>query len=67
METTNYQLILEKLESKASLKQAIYRNTVDVFAIAKKSLSKLASRLYQDYTVKEPVRYLGGTLQNSRF
>lgn len=53
-ETDNYQLILGKLESKASLKQEIYRNTMDVFAIAKKVMSKLASRLHQDYTVKDP-------------
>lgn len=53
-ELTNYQLILEKLENRASLKQEIYRNTVDVFAIAKKALSKLASRLHQDYTQKDP-------------
>lgn len=53
-ETTSYQLILGKLESKASLKQEVYRNTVDVFAIAKKALSKLGSKLHQDYTVKDP-------------
>lgn len=53
-ETTNYQLILSKLESKASLKQEIYRNTVDVFAVAKKALSKIASRLHQDYHAKDP-------------
>lgn len=53
-ETNNYQLILGKLETKASLKQEIYRNTVDVFALAKKTMSKLASRLHQDYTVKDP-------------
>lgn len=52
--TNNYQLILGKLESKASLKQEIYRNTVDVFAVAKKAMSKLASRLHQDYTEKDP-------------
>jgi hypothetical protein len=54
MEDTNYQLILSKLESKASLKQEIYRNTVDVFAVAKKALSKIASRLHQDYHAKDP-------------
>jgi len=53
-ETDNYQLILNKLESKASLKQEIYRKTIDVFAIAKKALSKMASRLHQDYTQKDP-------------
>ena len=53
-EVNNYQLILGKLENRASLKQEIYRNTVDVFAVAKKSLSKLASRLHQDYTQKDP-------------
>ncbi len=53
-ETTNYQLILSKLESKASLKQEIYRNTIDVFAVAKKALSKIASRLHQDYHAKDP-------------
>lgn len=53
-ETTNYQLILSKLESKASLKQEIYRNTIEVFAVAKKALSKIASRLHQDYHAKDP-------------
>ncbi|WP_461790916.1 hypothetical protein [Pedobacter sp.] len=53
-ETTNYQLILSKLESKASLKQEIYRNTIDVFAVAKKALSKIASRLHKDYHAKDP-------------
>ncbi|SOD13272.1 hypothetical protein [Pedobacter xixiisoli] len=53
-QTDNYQLILNKLDNKASLKQEIYRNTVDVFAAAKKALSKLASRLHQDYTVNNP-------------
>ncbi len=52
--TTNYQLILQKLENRASLKQKIYRNTVDVFAITKKVLSKLASRLHQDYSLSDP-------------
>ncbi|MFN0289974.1 hypothetical protein [Pedobacter helvus] len=51
---SNYQQILGKLESKASLKQEIYRNTVDVFAVAKKALSKLASALHQDYSQKDP-------------
>lgn len=54
METSNYQLILQKLETKASLKQQIYRNTVDVFASTKKALSKLGSRLHQDYTLSDP-------------
>ncbi|RYF22316.1 MAG: hypothetical protein EOO42_09000 [Flavobacteriales bacterium] len=54
MEINNYQLILGKLETRASLKQEIYRNTVEVFAIAKKAMSKLASCLYQDYTAKDP-------------
>jgi hypothetical protein len=53
-ETTNYQLILSRLESKASLKQEVYRNTIDVFAVAKKALSKIASRLHQDYHAKDP-------------
>jgi hypothetical protein len=52
--TNNYQLILGRLETKASLKQGIYRNTVDVFAVAKKAMSKLASRLHQDYIEKDP-------------
>ncbi|MCJ0743061.1 hypothetical protein [Pedobacter montanisoli] len=53
-ENSNYNQILEKLESKASIKQEIYRNTVEVFALAKKVLSKTASRLHQDYSVKDP-------------
>ncbi len=51
---TNYKHILERLKNKASLKQEIYRNTIEVFGIAKKSLSKLASKLHQDYTLKDP-------------
>lgn len=54
MEQSNYNLILQKLEEKASLKQQIYRNTMDVFALTKKAMSKLASKLHQDYTVKNP-------------
>ncbi|RZL46064.1 MAG: hypothetical protein EOP00_16165 [Pedobacter sp.] len=50
----NYQEILNKLESKASLKQAIYRSTAEVFSLTKVILSKIASRLYQDYTAKDP-------------
>lgn len=53
-EETNYQQIIGNLECKASLKQEIYRNTLEAFGIAKKSLSKLASRLYHDYTLKDP-------------
>lgn len=50
----NYQEILNKLESKASLKQAIYRSTTEVFSLSKGILSKIASRLHQDYTAKDP-------------
>lgn len=50
----NYQEILKKLESRASLKQAIYRSTAEVFGLTKTILSKIAARLYQDYTVKDP-------------
>ncbi len=54
MEDSNYQRILDKLECKASLKQEIYRNTLEVFGLAKKALSKLSSRLYHDYNAKDP-------------
>ncbi|WP_199119030.1 hypothetical protein [Pedobacter sp. ASV28] len=54
MEQTNYKQILGTLKSKASLKQEIYRNTIDVFALAKKVLSKIASNLHQDYSIKDP-------------
>jgi hypothetical protein len=50
----NYQEILNTLESKASLKQAIYRSTAEVFSLSKVILSKIASRLHQDYTIKDP-------------
>lgn len=50
----NYKEILSKLESKASLKQAIYRSTAEVFGLTKTILSKIAARLYQDYTLKDP-------------
>jgi hypothetical protein len=50
----NYKEILSKLESKASLKQAIYRSTTEVFGLTKAILSKIGAKLYQDYTVKDP-------------
>jgi len=50
----NYQEILNKLASKASLKQAIYRSTAEVFGAMKSVLSKIAAKLYQDYTAKDP-------------
>ncbi len=50
----NYQEILQQLKCKASLKQEIYRNTIEVFGLAKKVVSKLSSRLHQEYTVKDP-------------
>jgi hypothetical protein len=50
----NYKEILSKLEGKASLKQAIYRSTAEVFGLTKGILSKIATRLYQDYTIKDP-------------
>ncbi|TKC06777.1 hypothetical protein FA048_16380 [Pedobacter polaris] len=50
----NYKEILNKLESKASLKQAIYRSTAEVFSLSKVILSKIASKLHQDYTAKDP-------------
>ena len=50
----NYKEILNKLESKASLKQAIYRSTAEVFAVTKKILSGTASKLHTDYTQKDP-------------
>ncbi|MDQ7949168.1 MAG: hypothetical protein REI78_04830 [Pedobacter sp.] len=50
----NYKEILDKLENKASLKQAIYRSTAEVFGQTKAILSKIAAKLYQDYTIKDP-------------
>jgi len=50
----NYQEILNKLASKASLKQAIYRSTAEVFGSMKGVLSKIAAKLYQDYNTKDP-------------
>jgi len=49
----NYQEILSKLASKASLKQSIYRSTAEVFALTKTVLSKLGSKLHHDYTSKD--------------
>jgi hypothetical protein len=54
MEDENYKEILEKLERKASLKQAIYRSSSEVFGLMKTVLSRIASKLYQDYTSKDP-------------
>lgn len=53
-EKDNYKVILEQLECKASLKQEIYRNTVEIFGLAKKAVSKLSSRLHQEYTLRDP-------------
>lgn len=53
MNTENYVKILSEFEQKASLKQAIYRNTADIFAALKIQLSKMATRLKQDYTSKD--------------
>jgi len=50
----NYKEILSKLESKASLKQAIYRSTAEVFGLTKTILSKIAAKLHHDYTSKDP-------------
>jgi hypothetical protein len=55
----NYQLILNKLESKASLKQSIYRSSAEVFGLMKSILSKMAAKLYQDYTAKDPFVEVG--------
>jgi len=54
MQDEKYSEILNKLETRASLKQEIYRNTMEVFSMTKKALSKIASRLHQDYTLKDP-------------
>lgn len=53
MDTENYLRILTEFEHKASLKQAIYRNTAEVFDLLKKQLSKTASRLKHDYSAKD--------------
>lgn len=50
----NYKEILGKLESKASLKQAIYRSTAEVFGLTKTILAKIAAKLHTDYTQKDP-------------
>ncbi len=54
MNKDNYSKILNEFESKASLKQAIYRNTTEVFALLKKQLFKVAARLQNDYSAKDP-------------
>lgn len=54
MQEENYKEILNKLEHKASLKQAIYRSSSEVFGQMKTALSRIASSLYQDYTTKDP-------------
>ena len=53
MEIENYQKILAELENKASLKQAIYRNTTEVFGLLKKQLYKIAMKLQVDYGQKD--------------
>lgn len=54
MDTDNYSKILSEFENKASLKQAIYRNTTETFALLKKQLFKIAAKLQSDYTAKDP-------------
>lgn len=54
MDQDNYGKILAEFESKASLKQAIYRNTTVVFGLLKKQLFKVAAKLQSDYTTKDP-------------
>lgn len=53
MDTENYLRILSEFENRSSTKQAIYRNTADVFDLLKKQLSKIAVRLKHDYTSKD--------------
>jgi len=54
MQEDNYKEILSKLESKASLKQTIYRSTAEVFGLTKTILSGIAAKLHRDYTIKDP-------------
>ncbi len=54
MDKTNHQQILDLLKNKSSIKQEIYRNTLEVFGLIKKVLSKTASNLHQDYSLKDP-------------
>lgn len=54
MEGSNYQDILTRLAEKASLKQEIFRNTKEVFGVAKKALSKIAAKLRSDYSQQDP-------------
>ncbi|WP_316753388.1 hypothetical protein [Pedobacter gandavensis] len=53
MDTENYAKILIELKNKASLKQAIYRNTTEVFELLKKQLIATAGRLKHDYQSKD--------------
>ncbi|RZK48556.1 MAG: hypothetical protein EOO99_09550 [Pedobacter sp.] len=54
MQDENYSEILTRLADKASLKQALYRSTLEVFGTMKTLLSKIATRMHQDYGVKDP-------------
>jgi hypothetical protein len=54
MNTGNYDKILSEFESKASLKQAIYRSTTEVFGLLKNQLAAITVKLQQDYTAKDP-------------
>ncbi|MGF1923083.1 MAG: hypothetical protein ACQUHE_02805 [Bacteroidia bacterium] len=54
MQEDNYKEILSKLESRASLKQAIYRSTAEVFGLTKTILARIAAKLHQDYSQKDP-------------
>lgn len=54
MSEENYHEILKQLEEKASLKQEIYRNTLEVFNTIKSKLFKLGAKMKKDYELKDP-------------
>ncbi|MCX2451670.1 hypothetical protein OQX61_10380 [Pedobacter sp. PLR] len=52
MDTVNYAKILTEFKNKASLKQAVYRNTTEVFELLKKQLIATAGRFANLVTVE---------------
>lgn len=54
MDTENYLKILVEFEQKASLKQEIYRNTSEAFALLKQQIAAIAIKLQNDYGRKDP-------------
>lgn len=52
--TENFNVILDRLDKKASLKQKVYRETLDVFAQFRNKASEIAEKLAPRILMKDP-------------